>query len=91
MSWGAPLGFSSGKSPLEMANTASAGDPEFELHYKALPTEEHPNRARVTFPTGRATFNNTDDAWMYLTTEQSTTIQIAAAYYLGHQQQKDQI
>ena len=42
MGWGAPLGFSSGKTPFEMANTAIVGDTHFFMKLRALPSDEHP-------------------------------------------------
>lgn len=83
MGWGAPLGFSSGKTPFEMANTAIVGDTHFFMKLRALPSDEHPHRARVTFPCGRATFDSEADARAYLTSEQSDTVYAAAGMYLG--------
>ena len=88
MSWGNPLGFSSGPTPFEMANTSGVGEDCFEMRLRPSPTSEHPNRARVSFPCGRAILNDADAARTYLTTEQSSTIYAAAAYYLGWLQGK---
>lgn len=83
MGWGAPLGFSSGKSPFEMANTSPIGTHGFEIRLRPMPTSDEPNRARVTFPTGHATFDSKDHAMNWLTTEQSECIYAAAGFYLG--------
>lgn len=83
MGWGAPLGFSSGKSPLEMANSSPIGTPRFEISLRAKPTDDAPDRAKVTFTTGYATFDTAEHARTWLTTEQSDGIYAAAAMYLG--------
>lgn len=83
MGWGAPLGFSSGKSPFELANSSPIGTPGFEIRLRAMPTEDAPDRAKVTFPTGHAIFDSAEHARTWLTTEQSDGIYAAAAMYLG--------
>ena len=89
MGWGAPLGFSSSKTPLELANTAIVGEPGFFLHYQAKPRPDLPDRAKITFPTGFAIINNVAEAIRYLTTEQSGCIHAAAALYLGKHEREE--
>lgn len=83
MGWGAPLGFSSGKTPFEHANSSPIGTPGYEIRLRAIPGEDTPLRARVSFPTGHARFDSAEHAMNWLTTEQSDGIYAAATYYLG--------
>ena len=52
------------------------------MKLRARPCEEYPQRAKVTFYSGWATFNNAKDAREYLATEQSELVHLAARYYL---------
>lgn len=66
MGWGAPLGFSSGKSPFELANTAGFGEPGWYCRFRPKPTPEHPLRARLTSPCSFSTFDSPADARQYI-------------------------
>jgi hypothetical protein len=80
MGWGAPLGFSSGPSPFDQANSAGPGEPGYFLKFRAMPTAEHPQRGRVSFPCGRATFDSPEDARRYR--DHPGSIRDAAKKYL---------
>jgi len=47
-------------------NTAGYGEPGHFFRIRAIPTWACPDRARVTFPCGHATFDSADDARVYL-------------------------
>lgn len=66
MGWGAPLGFSSGKTPFEQANTAGHGEPGWYCRFRPMPTPGYPLRARLTSPCAHSTFDSPEDARDYL-------------------------
>lgn len=66
MNWGAPLGFSSGPSPLERVISARFGEPDWYCRLRPCPTAEFPLRAVLITPCAIARFNNPDQAHLYL-------------------------
>lgn len=76
------IGFSR-KSPFELAVVANKPDePGWYMEVHPKPTINSPLRARVNFPTGWATFNNPQDARMYL--NHPGNVPLAARTYLEH-------
>ncbi|MCZ4069234.1 hypothetical protein O1W71_16310 [Microbacterium sp. H37-C3] len=82
MGWGAPLGFSSGKTPFETICAASCGEPGFYLRFRAMPKPGMPHRGRVSFPCGQATFDSPEDAELYL--DHPGDVPVAAQFYIDH-------
>lgn len=82
MGWGAPLGFSSGKSPFEKANTATMGEPGWYWTLRPRPTPEHPLRARLYTPTAHATFESPEHAtaWTIRENHSDTIVFLAETY-----------
>jgi len=81
MSWGAPLGFSSGPSPFEMANTAGFGEPGWYCRFRPIPTVEFPFKARFRTPVASAVFDSPEDARAF--TEHPGDIKELARRYLA--------
>lgn len=65
MGWGAPLGFSSGKTPFEKINTAGFGEPGWYCRFRHLPRADAPMRARLNTPCAHAIFGSVEDAELY--------------------------
>ena len=66
MGWGAPLGFSSGKSPFERVSSAKFGEEGWYLRVSAKPTDEYQDRMILMTPCARAVFNNADHASLWV-------------------------
>lgn len=62
-------------------NTASMGEPGFFLRIQPMPTADHPQRAKVTFPTGHAVFRSPDHTAPWLNPESHSEEIVAAAHY----------
>lgn len=80
MSWGAPLGFSSGKSPLERIVAARHGEPGWYCRFRPTPTLEFPFRARLKTPCATARFDSAEDARLYV--DHPGEIALLASRYL---------
>lgn len=71
------------KSPFERIVVANnPGEPGWYMNVRPRPTIEHPLRASVAYPTGRATFDSPDDARLYL--DHPGHVPLAAQIYLAH-------
>jgi hypothetical protein len=81
MGWGAPLGFSSGRSPFEEIVTAGFGEPGWYCRFRRAPREGKPLRARLTTPCASALFDSPEEAAQY--TEHPGDIAELARRYLA--------
>lgn len=79
--WGAPLGFSSGPSPLETLNTAVFGEPGWYCRFRHIPSDEYPYRARLRTPCASAVFNDVGHAAAFLEGGHSSDIEEMARRY----------
>ncbi|WP_148059094.1 hypothetical protein [Rathayibacter sp. PhB127] len=66
MGWGAPLGFSSGKTPFEQIVTAGFGEPGWYCRFRHTPTPGYPLKGRFRTPCASATFATVEDARLYV-------------------------
>lgn len=80
--WGSPLGFSSGRSPLETLNTATFGQDGWYCRFRHIPSDEFPQRARLRTPCASAVFNDADHAAVFLEGGHSSDIREMATRYL---------
>lgn len=71
------------KQPFERISApADPGEPGWYMTVKPKPTIEQPLRARVSYPSGWATFDSPDDARIFL--DHPGHVPLAARTYLEH-------
>lgn len=82
MGWGAPLGFSSGKSPFERIVSASHGQEGWYLRMSPRPTAEFPKRMLLSTPVARAVFESPEHASKWA--NHGGELEVLASRYIEH-------